>query len=112
MFFLNQGTPIDYIYFSTSRYETFGYSILEALAKGKRVILFPGEDNVLREVYGNPNNIQWISKDIQKDGIRVLNFLKSIKEVNYRQAFPIIAASESYVPLYLECYRTSRMKKK
>ncbi|MBC1521462.1 glycosyltransferase [Listeria aquatica] len=109
--FLNQGTPIDYIYFSTSRYETFGYSILEALAKGKRVILFPGEDNVLREVYGNPNNIQWISKDIQKDGIRVLNFLKSIKEVNYRQAFPIIAASESYVPLYLECYRTSRMKK-
>ncbi|WP_430535565.1 CDP-glycerol glycerophosphotransferase family protein [Listeria rocourtiae] len=109
--FFNQGTPVDYIYFSTSRYETFGYSILEALAEGKRAILFPGEDRVLREVYGNPSNIQWISKDVQIDATRVLNFLASVKKINYRQALPVIATPRNYVSLYVECYGVFKSQK-
>lgn len=109
--FFNQGTPVDYIYFSTSRYETFGYSILEALAEGKRAILFPGEDRVLREVYGNPSNIQWISKDVQMDAARVLNFLASVKKINYRQALPVIATPKNYVSLYVGCHRVFQTQK-
>ncbi|MBC1473800.1 glycosyltransferase [Listeria grandensis] len=109
--FFNQGTPVDYIYFSTSRYETFGYSILEALAEGKRAILFPGEDRVLREIYGNPNNIQWITKDIQADAPRVLNFIASTERINYRQALPVIATPQNYVSLYMQQLATFKRQK-
>lgn len=109
--FFNQGTPVDYIYFSTSRYETFGYSIIEALAKGKRAILYPGEDGVLREIYGNPNNIQWISKDVQKDAMRVLRFVDAVKKVNYRQALAVIANPRNYVALYEQTLQQFKTQK-
>lgn len=109
--FLNQGTPADYIYFSTSRYETFGYSILEALAKGKRAVLFPGEDRVLQEIYKNPPNIQWITKDIPIDARRVLKFISSIENINYRQGISPILKQNNYVSHYVSYYHLFQKRK-
>ncbi len=109
--FLNQGTPPDYIYFSTSRYETFGYSILEALAKEKRAIVFPGEDGVLQEIYKNPSNIQWITKNIPIDARRVLKFLSSIDTISYHQGISLILTQKSYVPMYVKQFHLFQKQK-
>lgn len=74
--FINYEPPTNYIYLSTSRAETFGYSIMEALGQGMPAILYPGDDGVLKEVYGNLKSVAWLTKDIKEDAQTVIRFIE------------------------------------
>lgn len=73
--FLNEEIPEEYTYLSTSRFETFGYSIMEALADGHLIVTFEGEDSVLKDIYKDIKSVGWISKNIQYDASYIMNFL-------------------------------------
>ncbi|EOT41048.1 CDP-glycerol glycerophosphotransferase family protein [Enterococcus dispar] len=74
--FINYEPPTNYIYLSTSRAETFGYSIMEALGQGMPAILYPGDDGVLKEIYGDLENVAWLTKDIKADAQTVIQFVE------------------------------------
>lgn len=74
--FINDEIPEDYIYLCTSKYETFGYSIAEAICAGHRALLYYGNDNVLKENFSNFKNVGWLTKDVLKDAEQVLEFFK------------------------------------
>ncbi|QLK85433.1 CDP-glycerol glycerophosphotransferase family protein [Staphylococcus sp. 17KM0847] len=74
---INTKEPINYIYISTSPYETLGYSILESLAKGNQALVYRGDDNVLEEIYQQYNGIKFLSKDFEEDTQKVLSTLDS-----------------------------------
>ncbi|XVL06187.1 glycosyltransferase [Staphylococcus shinii] len=62
---INEKEPLNYIYISSSPYETLGYSILETLARGNRALIYPGNDGVLKEVYDKYYGIQFLEKTFQ-----------------------------------------------
>lgn len=72
--FINEEIPEDATYLSTSRYETFGYSISEAFASGRNVLLYAGDDGVLNEIYGGFKTFGWLTKNIEDDAQAVVNF--------------------------------------
>ncbi|MGM0123798.1 hypothetical protein IGI37_001172 [Enterococcus sp. AZ194] len=74
--YINSEQPKDYIYLSTGRYETFGYSIMEAFAAGKRVIMYGGDDGVLKEIYNEFETIGWLTKDIESDGQGIIEYVE------------------------------------
>lgn len=74
--FLNREVPENYTYVSTSRAETFGYSIMEAFGQGMPVICYGGDDLVLKEIYGDFQSVCWIDKDIRSDAQKILSFLQ------------------------------------
>lgn len=76
--FINTDVPEDYIYLCTSKYETFGYSIAEAICAGHRALLYHGDDRVLEENFSNLKTVCWLTKDVMKDGEKVIEFLKSV----------------------------------
>lgn len=75
--FINEEAPEDYTYLSTSRSETFGYSIMEAFAAGNRICLYEGDDGVLKEIYGNFETFHWLTMDIQSDAQVVIECAKT-----------------------------------
>lgn len=72
--FMNERQPDNYMYLSTSRLETLGYSIAEEFAKGHAVVTYAGDDGVIRENYQNFQNCLWITKDIADDAQQVIQF--------------------------------------
>lgn len=72
--FVNAKIPQDAIYLSTARYETFGYSISEAFTKGRKVMVYSGDDRVLEDIYGNFKTFGWLTKNIEKDAQYVLDY--------------------------------------
>ncbi|MGO2099650.1 glycosyltransferase [Vagococcus salmoninarum] len=66
----------EYIYISTSRYETLGYSIMEAISSNKKVLLFPGDDNVLGEIYQGFELVSWLDKNVANDAQTVLECIE------------------------------------
>ncbi|PSC77157.1 glycosyl transferase family 1, partial [Mammaliicoccus sciuri] len=48
---MNEREPKNYIYISSSPYETLGYSILESIAEGNKTFIYAGEDGVLKRMY-------------------------------------------------------------
>ncbi|EJG5121039.1 CDP-glycerol glycerophosphotransferase family protein [Staphylococcus pseudintermedius] len=72
---INGSEPTDYIYVSTSPYETFGYSILEAMAQGNRVCLYPGEDGVLKDIYAPFHAVTWITKSLESDAAKIVEMV-------------------------------------
>ncbi|BCA85434.1 glycosyl transferase family 1 [Enterococcus saigonensis] len=74
--FINYEPPTDYTYLSTSRAETFGYSIMEALGQGMPAVLYPGDDGVLKEIYGNLKSVAWLTKDVKKDAETIIQFIE------------------------------------
>nr|WP_236591328.1 MULTISPECIES: glycosyltransferase [unclassified Staphylococcus] len=74
---INEKEPLNYIYISSSPYETLGYSILETLARGNRALIYPGDDNVLEEVYSQYNGIKFLEKNIRKDSVLITSILDS-----------------------------------
>lgn len=72
--FLNERQPDNYMYLSTSRLETLGYSIAEEFAIGHAVVAYPGDDGVVRENYDNFQNCLWITKNITDDAHQVIQF--------------------------------------
>ncbi|EOL48971.1 CDP-glycerol glycerophosphotransferase family protein [Enterococcus phoeniculicola] len=76
---INYDLPSDYIYLSTARFETFGYSIMEAFAEGRRVLMYEGDDNVLPEIYGDYETIGWLTKDIERDAKYILDYISKVR---------------------------------
>lgn len=82
---INEKEPLNYIYISSSPYETLGYSILETLARGNRALIYPGDDNVLEEVYSQYNGIEFLVKNIRKDSVLITSLLNSKYTKNARE---------------------------
>ncbi|MCI2774327.1 CDP-glycerol glycerophosphotransferase family protein [Staphylococcus petrasii] len=74
--FINEYIPKNYIYLSTSPYETLGYSIVETLFEGNKALLYGGEDNVLSEIYQYYHGVDFLTKDIVQDAEILINFLQ------------------------------------
>lgn len=64
---INEATPSEYIYLSTSPYETLSYSILEAIGSGNRACIYPGEDNALQSIYQPFHAVRWMHKTLEAD---------------------------------------------
>lgn len=82
---INEKEPLNYIYISSSPYETLGYSILETLARGNKALIYPGDDNVLEEVYSQYNGIEFLVKNIRKDSVLITSLLNSKYTKNARE---------------------------
>ncbi|GBG95763.1 glycosyl transferase family 1 [Ligilactobacillus salitolerans] len=72
--FMNERDPDNYIYLSTARLETLGYSIAEEFDIGHAVVAYPGDDGVVRENFQNFQNCLWITKNIEDDAQQVIQF--------------------------------------
>lgn len=92
--FINQGIPSDAIYLSTARNETFGYSISEAFTSGRRVLLYEGDDHVLKDIYGNYLTFGWLTKHIESDAELIQIFVK--KKFTTKDFQHDIAEAEKY----------------
>lgn len=74
--FINQVIPDTAIYLSTARFETLGYSIMEAFAAGKRTVVYSGDDGSLADIYAEFKSICWLKKDVIADAEAIFTFLK------------------------------------
>lgn len=82
--FINKRVPENHIYLCTSRAETFGYSIVEQFASGHAVILYSGDDGVLRENFGSYSNCLWIDKFVDEDAKHIVDFVSHpLSETGY-----------------------------
>ncbi|MGX6962763.1 hypothetical protein [Vagococcus xieshaowenii] len=61
---INQEMPNNYVYISTSDYETLGYSIAEAIGKGKKTVLTKGLDYEVYHLYQEFNGIYWLTDTV------------------------------------------------
>ncbi|MEB7451085.1 CDP-glycerol glycerophosphotransferase family protein [Staphylococcus chromogenes] len=73
---INEKEPKNYIYLSTSSYETLGYSILEAISSGNKALIYPGNDNVLKSIYNSYEGVAFLTKNVTKDADILLDFLR------------------------------------
>lgn len=73
--FINEDIPNNAIYLSTARNETFGYSISEAFTAGKKVLLYGGDDQVIKDIYGDFRTFGWLSKNIESDAVEVQKYV-------------------------------------
>lgn len=81
---LNEGIPKNYVYLSTARYETLGFSIIEAISSGHKTILYGGNDNVIADIYKNFSLVSWLNKTVEEDAMTVLDCLdKQLTKENY-----------------------------
>lgn len=78
--FINELFPEMHNYLSTSRYETFGFSVMEALADGKRVALYPGDDDLLSDIYKEFNFVTFLNKDIRADAEKLIGMTVELKD--------------------------------
>lgn len=72
--YINGYQPQNYIYISTSPYETLGYSIIESIFKGNRALIYGGDDGLLKEIYQSYHCTEFLTKDIEKDSEILLAF--------------------------------------
>lgn len=72
---INGKQPRNYIYMSTSPYETLGFSILEALGEGNKALIYQGDDKVLKEIYEPFHGIEFLTKNLLEDADILLQFL-------------------------------------
>ncbi|WP_046836391.1 CDP-glycerol glycerophosphotransferase family protein [Staphylococcus succinus] len=82
---INGKEPVNYVYVSTSPYETLGYSILETLAAGNQSLVYRGDDNVLEEIYSKYNGIKFLEKNLIADSKKVLEVFDNKYTRNERQ---------------------------
>ncbi|PTI36551.1 glycosyl transferase family 1, partial [Staphylococcus succinus] len=82
---INGKEPVNYVYVSTSPYETLGYSILETLAAGNQSLVYRGDDNVLEEIYSKYNGIKFLDKNLIADSKKVLEVFDNKYTRNERQ---------------------------
>lgn len=73
---INKVQPKKYIYLSTAKVETLGYSIVEAIAQGHLIAAYPGDDGVIYENFQKIPVIAWIDKELEHDA-QVLKELTS-----------------------------------
>lgn len=77
---INTHKPEHYIYLSTSPRETLGYSIMEALSKGHPALLYPGDDDVVKEVYKEFKTVEWLKKNLEADGRTLLALTEKLPQ--------------------------------
>lgn len=108
--FMNERQPDNYMYLSTAKVETLGYSIAEEFAKGHAIVVYAGDDGVVRENYENFQNCLWITKDIADDSQKVLQFADQENSLEgYRANLNYLAPlTDSYVKYFEE--NTARAK--
>ncbi|WP_225046836.1 CDP-glycerol glycerophosphotransferase family protein [Lacticaseibacillus kribbianus] len=84
--------PERHLYISTSFYETLGYSVLEEFAAGHPVLLFPGNDGVVKENFGAFADCVWLTKVPEDDVPNIFDFVaKPRTEEAYRHNLALIA---------------------
>ncbi|WP_442773716.1 CDP-glycerol glycerophosphotransferase family protein [Lactococcus hircilactis] len=77
--FINaENPPAHSIYLSTSRFETFGYSLAEALAKGQLVVTTAGDDGVIKENFGEMDHLFWLSGKLTADAQILIRATKTL----------------------------------
>ena len=76
--YINGYQPQNYIYISTSPYETLGYSIIESIFKGNRALIYGGDDGLLKEIYQSYHCTEFLTKDIEKDCEILLAFAQKL----------------------------------
>ncbi|OAQ06341.1 hypothetical protein A3O17_01170 [Ligilactobacillus aviarius] len=59
---INHSLPQHYTYLSTSKCETLGYSIAEAVANGHQVLAYLGDDDVIYENFKDVPMVHWLEK--------------------------------------------------
>ncbi|EUJ33708.1 glycosyl transferase, group 1 family protein [Listeria floridensis FSL S10-1187] len=110
--FLNERVPEESIYLSTSRFETFGYSIVEALAKGQKALLFPGEDGALKEIFPKTESIEWLCKDLEIDARNVLQFTQAEPNKAHYNELNSLFDKDGYIDLFENQYRLFRLRRR
>ncbi len=67
IFINSEEKPKDLVPISASRYETFGFSIIEGIHEYGACLFYPGIDDNLKEIYPETNNVKYLSLDLEKD---------------------------------------------
>lgn len=84
VFINSKNFPQNYTCLSTAKVETLGYSIVESIASGHRIIAYRGDDDVIYENFSKVPLITWITKDLATDCATVL---KTINKVPTKEEF-------------------------
>lgn len=71
--------PSNFVYLSTSRFETFGYSIMEAIANHHPVLAYVGDDKSIEQIYSAFPSITWFTKQNINDDIQKLVKISKFK---------------------------------
>lgn len=79
---INGVLPENYIYLSTSRAETLGYSIIESIASGYRALLYGGVDGVVAEIYKDFKTVDWLTKQVEEDAKTVVEFIQKSPSID------------------------------
>lgn len=111
---INEKEPLNYVYVSTSPYETLGYSILETIGIGNQALIYAGNDNVLKEIYEKYHGISFLTKHFQRDSEKLIAVLdgKYTKEQRNEdiENLKLDFTNENYADDYLK--KISKMKVK
>lgn len=114
VFINSEYKPKNLVPISSSRYETFGYSIIEGIYKYGTCLFYPGVDNNLKEIYVETNNVRYLTLDLEKD----FNIVKELREKydpnekNYVDNLMKKLELENYVERYIEKISASQKNKK
>lgn len=79
--YINEKELQSYIYVFSLLYEMFGYFILEMIVQGNKVLVYYGDDNVLKDIYVLYEVICFLIKDMIKDSKIIKDFL------NYKYSY-------------------------
>ncbi len=85
VFINSEDKPKDLVPISASRYETFGFSIIEGIHEYGACLFYPGIDDNLKEIYPETNNVRYLTLDLEKDYEVFLEFKEKYdsKETSY-----------------------------
>ncbi len=103
--FINaKSKPTNLVPISASKYETFGYSIVEGIYEYGSCLLYPGEDDNLKEIYQETNNIKYLTLNFEED----LEIIRSFKdtynkeEENYAKNLMEKLDDKNYISNYIK----------
>ncbi len=75
--FINYELPENYIYLSTARLETLGYSIVEAISESRLACVYYGDDKVNLENFKEISSISWLNQDLSHDANVLLETIQT-----------------------------------
>ncbi len=103
IFINSEDKPSDLLPISASRYETFGFSIIEGIHEYGACFLYPGIDENLKEIYPETNNVKYLTLDLDKDYGVFLDFKENYdpKENSYTEKIISKLDDDNYVKNYI-----------
>ncbi|MFK4878219.1 CDP-glycerol glycerophosphotransferase family protein [Lactococcus petauri] len=110
--FVNFELPENYIYLSTARLETLGYSIVEAISEYKLACVYEGDDKVNLENFEEVSSISWLNKDLSHDANVLLQVMQKTltKQEIKSDVETILKPSKDYCQNIL--YQVSKFSKR